>query len=97
MTAAKFTPSWKCVAAEFGEGKNAGLVALWMRMDNPSISKADANLVEAAQDMYAALKDAEWANNGACPQCGMSYRNQEHQPKCILANAIAKADGQVQP
>jgi hypothetical protein len=38
----------ECVAAEFGEGENKGLVALWVKMAEPHLSKADADLVTEA-------------------------------------------------
>lgn len=61
MNTAKHTPvRLKCVAAEFGEHgtDNEGLVAFWVRMEEPRLCKADANLIGGAWDLLENLKDA---------------------------------------
>ena len=56
------------------------------------LSEANAHLIAAAPEMYEALKDVEWSHHGECPQCGRS-QSLGHQPRCILGNALAKAEG----
>ena len=57
-------------------------------------SPADTDLIAAAPDMYAALKAVEWAGpRFCCPECLSPKVADKHEPKCRLANAIAKAEG----
>jgi hypothetical protein len=86
---------WECVAAEFGEGENEGLVAFWVRMPEPCLCKADANLIAAAPDMREALTKLQWYDDGWCLVCGHSPK-EGHQRDCFIGAAIAKADGDAQ-
>jgi hypothetical protein len=63
-------------------------------------TKADAALIAAAPEMLAALESLEWAgyhedHYSLCPSCGNRKlaRNPKHKEDCLLANAIAKAEG----
>lgn len=61
------------------------------------------NLIVAASDLFAALKDVEWAGIAydeedgdevsACPWCEAEERDGKHADHCKLAQAIAKAEG----
>ena len=59
--------SWKCIAMEFGDKDNAGLVAFWMQMSAPYISKANADLASAAPDLLEALKERISADRCEAP------------------------------
>jgi hypothetical protein len=51
-----------------------------------------AQLLTAAPDLLEALKECEWSDGGGCPQCAAT-RGEPHQSKCILGNALDKAEG----
>lgn len=54
-------------------------------------------LKEINTEMYEALKLAEWQGNlgeRVCPVC-RRMEVEEHKKDCVLANALAKADGKV--
>jgi hypothetical protein len=53
-------------------------------------AEANAYLISAAPDMYAALVDVQWANGGLCPQCAR-VQWKGHQPKCLIGVALKKA------
>lgn len=83
----------ECVAAEFGEGDNQGLVAFWVKMSDPRLCKVDADLITASFELHAALEDVQWSNGGFCPQC-CNGSLLGHQPKCLIGTALAHARGE---
>lgn len=56
------------------------------------MNPTDAVMAAAAPELLQALKDTEWSNGGFCPQCDRGPKK-GHQPKCLVGNAIAKAEG----
>ncbi len=76
-----------------------GIAKVWAVRESGD-GLANAHLVAAAPEMLAALKSLEWAgyhedHYPLCPSCGNRKlaRNPKHKEDCILANAIAKAEG----
>lgn len=62
-----------------------------------AVRDANARLIAAAPEMLAALKIAEWGAESprygpSCPCCE-SFRSEGHESDCVLAAAIAKAEG----
>lgn len=60
-------------------------------------ARSNARLIAAAPDLLAALKLAEWGAESpryvpSCPCCE-SFRSEGHEADCVLAGAIAKAEG----
>lgn len=64
--------------------------------------KANAQLVSAAPDLYAALESIQWGNDEIgnddevyhlCPECDRS-EVRGHQADCSVGNALAKARGE---
>jgi hypothetical protein len=49
-----------------------------------------------APELYAALEELEWSDNGRCPQCGVESMRAPHQKNCKLNNALLKARGEQQ-
>jgi len=93
---------WECVAAEFGEKgtDNEGLVAFWVRMPEPRLCKADADVIGAAprlKEINAELLEAlkEWT----LPIAEKLYRGERINETDaafllkVVRDAIAKAEG----
>lgn len=43
-------------------------------------------------ELLKALKEVQWSDGGRCPQCGR-FPETKHQPRCVVGNAIAHAEG----
>lgn len=57
---------------------------------NRNNAEANARLIAAAPDLYAALRKVQYGGEaGSCPECG----GRPHMELCDLAAAIAKAEG----
>ena len=87
--------SWKCIAMEFGDKENAGLVAFWMQMSEPCICKQYAALAESAPDLLEALKDATARLESFIgSDCECDNTHLQNETTCCLCEyraAIAKA------
>ena len=70
------------------------------------ISNADLNLIEAAPDLYEALKAVEYGDrnsqwNRSCSECHGYHSGSDvklprsgHTPTCLIGNALKKAAGE---
>ena len=73
---------WECVASEFGEDENEGLVAFWVRMEKPTLCFAHADLISAAPTLYLALNDVH------------DFLRSHGYDTTLVKSALAKARGE---
>lgn len=83
------------------EPTTAGIAMCSMAARNEEENRANAQLISAAPDLLAALKEAEWrgsdfAEMPACPLC-YAREGTDHATDCKLAAAIADAEGRPHP
>jgi len=62
-----------------------------------SVEQKNKAIIQAAPDLYEALKAVEWLESpafdiGMCPCCG-AEKEFGHAPGCLLGNALRKAEG----
>lgn len=106
MSAPRFTPGpWRYSdLAVYTDDANARDRVIIAELCGPGVTadrvaeyRANGHLLASAPDLYAALKECEWAGvrygADACPICDV-YSGRDHLTGCALAAALAKARGE---